>query len=344
MPLRATLDDESIQSYNLDSEEWATLKETYKDKSLLMPCCQRKAIPKTSKLGTQYFAHSKRGDCTTSPETAEHIYLKLMIAKVAQERGWRVITEYAGNTPDGEEWVADVFCEKGSAKLAFEVQWSHQTNNEYLRRTKKYTSSGIRCAWLFRLKGNKEYYCGDFIESYSLPYFGFRHKDGDYVVARYDTPVADFVGGMLDGKLTWTPQPNETMTINVRYTSCDCWRCKRSTNIITALIIYNKNNNFIDSLSFTNQSVARWIAKNIPKQSLWDNGIGTIRERYSKTVGGKYISNGCVHCDALQGNFFVVHELDSCNNYLTQQWNYNPLELAIDKRWIFDGNNGKSFY
>ncbi|AXC69482.1 hypothetical protein DOE63_31375 [Salmonella enterica subsp. diarizonae serovar 59:z10:-] len=344
MPLRATLDNEPIQSFNLDFDEWASLKETYKDKSLLMPCCQRKAIPKTSKLGTQYFAHSKRGDCTSSPETQEHIYLKFLIAKVAQEHGWHVITEYAGNTPDGEEWIADVFCKKGNANLAFEVQWSHQTNDEYLRRTQKYTSSGVRCAWLFRLKGNKEYYRGDFIESYNLPYFGFRHKDGEYVVARYNTSVAEFVGGMFEGKLAWLPKQNEPLVVHVCYTPDKCWKCKKPINIVTSLDIHNKDNALIESLSFTDKSVAHWIANYIPKQILWNNGIGTIMERYSKTVGGKYMSNGCVHCDALQGNFFVATELGYGNNYLTYQWKYNPSEISIEESWFFNGKIGKPFY
>lgn len=31
----------------------------------------------------------------------------------------------------------------------------------------------------------------------------------------------------------------------------------------------------------------------------------TIRPRYSRTASGTYISNGCLHCDAIQGAYFI---------------------------------------
>lgn len=344
MPLRANLDNEIIHSFNFDSGEWLLLKETYKDKSLLMPCCQRKAIPKTSKRGTQYFAHSKIGECTSSPESPEHIQLKFLIAKVAQEHGWNVITEYAGKTPDGEEWIADVFCQKGNAKIVFEVQWSHQTNDEYLRRTQKYTSSGIRCAWLFRLQDNKNRSRSDLIESYNLPYFGFRYKDEGFIVARYNTPVTEFVAGMLCGKLVWGQKKNNKTVIHLCYNQENCWKCKKSINIINSLMIFDKNDQLLVNLSFTSDSVAKWISKNIPNKILRDKNIGTIKERYSKTVGGRYMSNGCIKCDAIQGNFFISDRLGFGDDYITYEWNYEPLELPIEERWFFNGSKGELFY
>lgn len=346
MPLRATLNDNDIQSFNYDYEGWASLKETYKNQSLIMPCCQMKAVPKTSKLGTQYFAHARRGDCDSNPETKEHIHLKFLIAKVAKQCGWDVITEHEGYTPDGEKWIADVYCQKGSSKLAFEVQWSHQTIDEYLRRTEKYTKSDVRCAWLFRLKGKREYYRSDFVESYLLPYFSFRHKDDEFVVTRYDTPIQDFVIGMLSGHLAWLPKKNDFLNTRICYTEHDCWRCRKPINIITSLDIYTSQDNFIETLPFTNDLVAKWIANHISERILWKCGIGTVKMRYSKTVGGEYMSNGCVHCDALQGNFFVTHELeyDNDESFINYQWSYSPDELPINAGWFFRGSRGRSFY
>ena len=37
-----------------------------------MPCCEADAIPKTSRRGTAFFAHARKGDCTTAPESDEH--------------------------------------------------------------------------------------------------------------------------------------------------------------------------------------------------------------------------------------------------------------------------------
>ena len=36
--------------------------------------------------------------------------------------------------------------------------------------------------------------------------------------------------------------------------------------------------------------------------------VGEIKERASRTAGETYLSNGCFHCDALLGNFFLFHE------------------------------------
>ncbi|MBE8232242.1 MAG: hypothetical protein HAW67_00805 [Endozoicomonadaceae bacterium] len=158
MPLRAVISEKTIHAFELAHEEWMHIKSTHKHINLLMPCCSRKAIPKTSRLGTQYFAHAKKGNCISAPETKEHIYLKSLVANAAKRSGWDVITEYSGVTPDGEKWIADVFCFKGNAKIVFEIQWSHQGIEEYQRRAKKYAESGIRSAWLFRLQANKDYF------------------------------------------------------------------------------------------------------------------------------------------------------------------------------------------
>jgi len=157
MPLRALLDGKQLYSFLHLDDEWQQLKQNDIRKRLKMACCDRRAIPKTSKLGTPYFAHHKRGDCSSAPESAEHLYLKSLVAKTAIEFGWNVVTEQRGETPDGEAWVADVFCSKGSSKLAFEIQWSYQHREEFERRQAKYVASGVRCAWLYRLHAGREY-------------------------------------------------------------------------------------------------------------------------------------------------------------------------------------------
>ncbi|MBF4069172.1 hypothetical protein ISJ33_23825 [Burkholderia pseudomallei] len=116
--------------------------------AIKMPCCGRAAIPKTSKRGNYFFAHAVRGDCTSAPESQDHIFLKSLIAKAAKSAGWTVVTEWSGTAPNGERWIADVFCQKGSAKVAIEVQLSYQTVEELRRRTSNYRASGVRVAWV----------------------------------------------------------------------------------------------------------------------------------------------------------------------------------------------------
>ena len=64
-----------------------------------MPCCGNRAFPKTSKLGTFFFAHMRRGECAFASESAEPIYLKSQIARAAQASGWSVVAEAQEETP-----------------------------------------------------------------------------------------------------------------------------------------------------------------------------------------------------------------------------------------------------
>jgi competence CoiA-like predicted nuclease len=111
-----------------------------------MPCCHVAAVPKTSTLGNYFFAHARRGECTTAPESAEHLYCKTLMAKAAASAGWTVTAERAGVSPGGEAWVADVFCEKGSAQVALEVQMSPQPREEAVW---NFTSPDGDSSWRF---------------------------------------------------------------------------------------------------------------------------------------------------------------------------------------------------
>lgn len=42
----------------------------------------------------------------------------------------------------------------------------------------------------------------------------------------------------------------------------------------------------------------------LPRSILSRHGVGVVKPRSSKTASERYLSNGCVHCDALQGRFF----------------------------------------
>ena len=152
MPLRClNTNGESIQAFDLSDEAWRALAiGNRKSRNLRMPCCSAAVTLKQSKLGTKFFAHLKRDNCSSAPEREEHLHLKQLSVEVARKCGWSAFTEVTGNSPTGEEWRADVLATKGNSKVAIEIQWSRQTDEETYRRQKRYAESGIRCLWLFR--------------------------------------------------------------------------------------------------------------------------------------------------------------------------------------------------
>jgi competence CoiA-like predicted nuclease len=202
MPLRAVTDAGNVHAFEFNASEWHKLKATYREMALRMPCCGVAAVPKSSPLGTHFFAHAKKGECKTAPESAEHIYYKNLIAQAAQAAGWTVTTERPGSTPDGEPWIADVFCEKGSAKLALEVQMSPQTHEETVRRQQRYKASGVRGAWFYGPKGQK----GTPAVDRKTPAFSMSSVEVGQApaVEPFGVPLPEFVIGMLEKRLVWT--------------------------------------------------------------------------------------------------------------------------------------------
>lgn len=59
---------------------------------------------------------------------------------------------------------------------------------------------------------------------------------------------------------------------------------------------------------------------------------GFIIKRFSKIRGEAYLSNGCFHCDALQGAFFSYHERDTQNMIYSES-----IEVKLDHETEIDG-------
>lgn len=307
MPLRAILNGKYVFSYEYNEDSWNDLKASYKQHTLQMPCCNSHAIPKVSKLNNYFFAHSRKGECLTAPESAEHIFLKTLIARKAISLGWNVVTEQPGETPEGEQWIADVFCTKGKTRVVFEVQWSPQTDDEFRRRQEKYIASGIRSAWLYRLRGNRDYFQTEIPYEHRIPVFGMRYRDNnkELYVPQFDVSVENFVSGMLQGKLKWFPSTGEKLSAKLIPILESCWRCKRTTKVIVGVSFHNVAGKKISSVCFTDDGTPELIMKHINNKMLASHGVGAIKSRYSKTVEKSYLSNGCCHCDAIQGDFFI---------------------------------------
>lgn len=227
MPLRCIDDvDQTYVAWRLSAEHWASLRnENKKRQHLRMPCCGASVVLRTSKLGTRHFAHTRKGECATAPETAEHLLAKLVIAEAAEKTGWKAQTEYRGKTPEGDGWVADVFAEKGNAQVAFEVQWSRQDIAETEARQARYLRSGIRCLWLMRNVPG--------VPNKDLPMVRLRIEPPHFTPLVdieniwYDRkpppiPLATFIEGALNRRLRFAPLLGQTIPIDLygRYRKC----------------------------------------------------------------------------------------------------------------------------
>ncbi|MHA6694651.1 competence protein CoiA [Homoserinimonas sp. A520] len=147
MPLSALFRDERIESWSMTADEWVQLKRDYRTSGLVMTC-GHDGIPKTSRLGTQFFAHKSGVDCQLhegGPESPEHLATKAAVARAAREIGWEAIIEFPAAD---RSWIADVLVSNGERMIAIEAQWSPQSLSDFERRQARYRAAGIECFWL----------------------------------------------------------------------------------------------------------------------------------------------------------------------------------------------------
>lgn len=342
MPLRALLNNSYIFSFNYDEEGWNELKKN----PLFMPCCHEKAIQKRSKLGTFFFSHYRKGICTSKPESEDHLFLKNLIAKVAVNEGWEVETEYRGETPDKEIWIADVLCKKGKAKLAFEIQCSPQSYEEFIRRQKNYASSGVRGAWFYkRNKRVASKFGSEIPNEHSTPVFLFelnQNEPNEFVVPQFNETIESFIRGMLNGKLIWVPKKGDTLTANVIATYERCWKCKKETGILLGVEIEDRVGQLCTFERFDNPGILDFLRKQLGREFFLKSKIGDIKMRYSKTVQEVYLSNGCFYCNALFGDFYIFETLagfgcDLPDPVASFSFIYNGVSPEIEGKWFFNG-------
>ncbi|NOS98923.1 MAG: hypothetical protein HOP25_10690 [Methylotenera sp.] len=326
MPLRCTnTQGTDVFSFQFDEEAWSALQVENKSlHHLRMQCCYANVVLKTSKLGTKFFAHSKRGECTSAPETAEHLLAKQHIIEAIQSVGWEAMPEQRGKTPDGEDWIADVLALRNNNKVAFEVQWSPQTIEETERRQSKYNESSVRGLWFFRRS--------ELPVSKNLPAFGLKFDErshsfnvlfpdvcfyptqqkGNLKVSFFERmiPLKQFISGALSRKLEFAPSLNKSLRVNVYSAPCVCSSCGKEINVITSIsfnasiLLKNHPDFCIPILAFDNPEGLFILGKILPTEKLTNNKIAIVKHRDYKERERKYLSNGCSYCDAPQRQFF----------------------------------------
>lgn len=343
----AIVKDELIYSFTINDQSWQHLKENYKELGMSMPCCKTAAIPKKNKLGTQYFAHHPSSSCGfSSGESREHQLCKYLILKYLHDHGWTVLPEHRGQTPDGEVWIADIYAEKNNAKLVVEIQWSPQTIEETQRRQEKYIKSGIRAVWFMRTTYKNQSDVLDY-QSYEQPVFSITLNREtrqiltsgafhDYDAHRLaEVEFIKFFDALMTGAIQYSHKPNAYRLIQLAMNTIQCWKCHRPTNAIMYVNYYMTHGDII-------KKIGRVDKKRIPLthlaiinqvQYMQQYQYGALKERWSKTVGEHYLSNGCYHCDALMGDHFLSREYDPS---LIIQSEYLPVQ--VDPESVTNGD------
>lgn len=124
------------------------------------------------------------------------------------------------------------------------------------------------------------------------------------------------------------------MPLEVLAAATKCWRCHRETNIITRLVFAAGKvlpncpdiHTSIYAFDDLGSRGSKILMSMLPAEVLRTHGIGAVKPRHSKTQRSSYISNGCVHCDALQGQFFDHHvAYDGQKSF--------DVEVVLDATW-----------
>lgn len=338
MPLRAVSNTSNVHAFKFDGLQWAELKVTYRTMNLRMPCCDSQAIPKTSSLGNNFFAHARKGNCTSAPESAEHLYCKQLVAQAALRVGWSVHTEWRENTPDGDEWIADVFCQRGSAKIAFEIQISPQTHEETLQRQARYRASGVRGAWFYSSRIRQ----GQVAHNQDTPAFVLSPFEVGHVplILGFNVPLPEFVAGMLTKRLIWHI-PEYSKPLHVEFMNDNCWACQQPIKQVYGYLanIAPDGESYEDwhERAFTVATISKAleavfaVVSNEELRSDGLNPIGKIDEIRGKPTSWPYC-NQCMYCGAPQNNFHIGEKL---REIIYGRGGGNKLSIASFDRKVF---------
>lgn len=312
MPLLGLVDGVRTVSSLLTAGEWDALKADVRRKRrrVELPCGSA-GHAKTSRLGTQYFAHNAGGDGCSAGEGAEHLLAKSIIIQAAREAGWEAEPEYRG-----EGWIADVLVTRGTARVVFEVQWSPQAPEEFIARQQRYADEGIRCAWFARRP------TGLTLPSRNVPIFGLDVREGQAhtTIGSTAMPLADAVIRLLTGRIQFRDYlaNGESSETELAFHLTDCYRCHKK------FVVWNVRGGTVTGacgLTLPSHVADRemWAhsrpesdptvvetAQVVAKANGWTPA--RIGLRYTQTSDSRYMAFICPHCNATSGDFFLQEQ------------------------------------
>lgn len=97
----------------------------------------------------------------------------------------------------------------------------------------------------------------------------------------------------------------QTLSVIVRAAPIDCWSCGAEGELISSLLLSRGADSVECSISDLtgHPRLGAEIMESIASKAV----IGALKPRFSGTLQRAYMSNGCVHCDALFGQSYETH-------------------------------------
>lgn len=294
MPLKALLDDREVVSIFLSDAEWVGLRDVQQSQRTRFRMADgARAIAKVSSRGLRFFAHAPgEGHGVTAPESPQHLALKAAIARTCKLAGWSVDVEAPG---DG--WIADVLATRGETRIAFEVQWSHQSEIDYAYRTTRYRAAGVESVWLRRVTPGR--YAGRAGPNvFNMP---IRASD-PAELAVVEAPHVDAAAREVDvDEFTRAVLHRRVSPVGPHVSAWNetCWRstCGRKSRVW----VVDGEQPWPEQ-----RSLARQARRYIPTKGA---PLATIAPRTTKGSGRTYDALCCPHCGAVFGDNFVFDHL-----------------------------------
>ncbi len=199
-----------------------------------------------------------------------------------------------------------MLAEKGKAKVAIEIQWSNQSDEETLRRQNRYAEAGVRGLWLLRRRRFP------IIRDLPTPRLDGNMRDGfdvelDTITSKQRLPVTDFLVAAFARRLYFGIPYGIDARVSIHAGTMECWRdrYREKTRVVTRINADFGANSCRFLLSDLDDfpGITKAVLTHMPQGI----GIGTIRPRHSRTQQRTYLSNGCRACGALLGAFHL-HE------------------------------------
>ncbi|MGW7673073.1 hypothetical protein ACWGJX_39165 [Streptomyces sp. NPDC054775] len=110
-------------------------------------------------------------------------------------------------------------------------------------------------------------------------------------------------------ELPTVPPPGSATTVALRVLTLSraCWACGKDTVCLIGLYPQRPGRGYV-GLFTTDNAKTMALVRRLLRQHGHGPLAATVKSRYSRTMRERQLSNGCGHCDALQGNFPVHDE------------------------------------